>query len=1037
MDRCALFVDAGYALADGAMAVHGTRRRDSVSWDHAGLLKLLAGLARDRTGLPVLRCYWYEAADGGRTIEHDALAEMPGLKLRLVNTRPGRREGIESQLRRDVVTLAKSGAIADAFIASADEHLAGIVAEVQDLGLRVVVLHIASDGGWTIPQPLRQECDDIVEISGVHLRPFVDLVRGAEPAPAHEQHAAAGYGSQPLADDALISAAMNRAGVPARALPAPAGAHQAPGGSDYGAAQPYANGGQVHVSPAVYDSATSANSSAKADQALMAAGGVATGGGSGQFVDLQRGGSGGQVNGVGAAPISWADGIPPAGDHAGYQQANGYAESGSTVLGGNEVSAAGQGQPGSEGSSTAGQSSAAGQHGTHGPGTGQQEAQGGSGQQEAHGRAGQHAAQGSAGQFPARRSGTSQYGGGAAQGSGASQYGDAAQGSGASQYGGAAQEALASQYADAAQGVGAPQHAARAQAPGASQYAGAADGTGLQQHAGTPQYAGQPQHAAADRGIPQHALPGQGPHPAHGNGAPQHAAHGNGPQHQAHAFGAPIQANAAGGSMHDGAAASASGPDQASAAQAAGAAPLAGTGTGYPDSAATGMHAQSGSYQNGIVKPRLAQTGIPQDRPAHNESAQNGNAQNGAGHHHGGGQSGAAQDPAESGGYQDSGYQDSGYRNPPGASGPAQTSTVHHLSGLSFPPGSAASARNGYPGSQSGNGAATANGFQGGYQNGSSQNGTGVHGAPGSQNGSAQNAPGQYPSFNGFQAGNIQNGSAVNPSGNQAANGGLASGNGSGGRGNLNPDGFEAAPVSSNPSVYGPINPGYFGGQAGPGGQAAAQSSSGQHSMPGSHAAPGSHAVPGSHAGRGGDQPGDGYAQVQLPPAGPSFQPRPPHQAQPHHTQPHQAQPYQAQLAQAQLAQAQLAQAQPYPSRPQLQALPQQAVPQQAVPQQAVPQQAQAASGLPAVRAAQPLAVSLPEAVKAAHNEGFTFGESVGREAPGLWLEAVLARKPRMPSDLEARLLQGSELPIDSLLHDEVRHSLRRGFWDALESARR
>src|SRR5262245_17561488 len=136
------------------MAVHGTRRRDSVSWDHAGLLKLLAGLARDRTGRPVLRCYWYETADGGRTAEHDALAEMPGLKLRLVNTRPGRREGIESQLRRDIITLAKSGAIADAFIASADEHLAEIVAEVQNLGLRVVVLHIASDGAG----PFRNRC---------------------------------------------------------------------------------------------------------------------------------------------------------------------------------------------------------------------------------------------------------------------------------------------------------------------------------------------------------------------------------------------------------------------------------------------------------------------------------------------------------------------------------------------------------------------------------------------------------------------------------------------------------------------------------------------------------------------------------------------------------------------------------------------------------------------------------------------------------------------------------------------------------------
>jgi hypothetical protein len=83
-----------------------------------------------------------------------------------------------------------------------------------------------------------------------------------------------------------------------------------------------------------------------------------------------------------------------------------------------------------------------------------------------------------------------------------------------------------------------------------------------------------------------------------------------------------------------------------------------------------------------------------------------------------------------------------------------------------------------------------------------------------------------------------------------------------------------------------------------------------------------------------------------------------------------------------------------------------------------------------------PVAMPVGDAVQSAHAEGFGFGEAVARDAPALWLEAVLARKPRMPSDLEARLLQGSALPIDSLLHDEVRHALRRGFWDALERSR-
>ena len=66
VDRCALFVDAGYLLADGAMAAVGTRRRDSASWDHPGLLKLLKNLAEEQTGLPLLRCYWYEATVEGR-----------------------------------------------------------------------------------------------------------------------------------------------------------------------------------------------------------------------------------------------------------------------------------------------------------------------------------------------------------------------------------------------------------------------------------------------------------------------------------------------------------------------------------------------------------------------------------------------------------------------------------------------------------------------------------------------------------------------------------------------------------------------------------------------------------------------------------------------------------------------------------------------------------------------------------------------------------------------------------------------------------
>jgi NYN domain len=182
VDRCALFVDASYVLADGAMAVHGTRRGESVSWDYEGLLQLLSSLARERSGLPLLRCYWYEtSADGRRLAEHDALADLPGIKFRLAKVRPGRREGVETEIHRDLTTLARNNAISDALVVSAEEDLAQVVADVQDLGMRVTLVHIAVDGNWTISRALRQEADDLIEIGGEHLRPYVELIAGAEP----------------------------------------------------------------------------------------------------------------------------------------------------------------------------------------------------------------------------------------------------------------------------------------------------------------------------------------------------------------------------------------------------------------------------------------------------------------------------------------------------------------------------------------------------------------------------------------------------------------------------------------------------------------------------------------------------------------------------------------------------------------------------------------------------------------------------------------------------------------------------------------
>jgi hypothetical protein len=832
------------------MAVHGTRRRDSVSWDHAGLLKLLAGLARDRTGLPVLRCYWYETAEGGRSAEHDALAEMPGLKLRLVNARPGRREGIESQLRRDMVMLAKSGAIADAFVASADEHLAEIVAEVQDLGLRVVVLHIASDGGWTIPQPLRQECDDIVEISGVHLRPFVDLIQGAEPATADEHYAGAGYSSRAAANsDGPVTGAMRHSGLPAAALPAPAGAYPAPVSSDYGSAEPYAAAGASQTETAAAYGVASQEDAAPAYRAASQADAAAA----------YRAASQADAAAAYRVPSQNAD-VGVRSDQAIFA-ARGPESDGGARQGPAQDQARGVGQ------NAAAQAAASGLGGGFG----------------------QHAAPGGA----------------------------------------------ASQYASA--GPGAPQHAA--QGPAVPQH-GQSAGPG--QH-GSPSQ-GRPQHASQGPGVPQ-ASQGVPQHASHG--MPQHAAQGGVPQHSAaagnvpSASGSEYSTSAQPGSVQPGggqqAAGGQPGSGQAASAQAGGAqaaSPQSGGGQfgsgqahmshnrtqdnssrqGYPDSGLTGMHAKDGGYQDGRY-------------------------QNGSAYH-----SGPTQNGSAPGGYQNAASR-AGYQGAAGPAGPAPGvpgQPAHHLSGLTSY--QAGSGQNGYPSpgaAPASNGTPAPGGYQPGYHNASGHNG-----APSYPDGPAQSGSGPYGSLSGYQ-----------PGGNGVPNGPLNGGSVNRGAPRNAPAGFERD-SDPQPQRHRAPDPGYFPGQPG------AQGTQGSPAMPGSAGISGSH-----------QRAGTGYPPSQMEPSAPS---QPQYQPRPHEV-----------------------------------------------------------SALPAIRVSQPVAISLPEAVKAAHSEGYSFGESVGRDAPGLWLEAVLARKPRMPSDLEARLLQGSVLPIDSLLHDEVRHSLRRGFWEALESARR
>ncbi|HUC55965.1 MAG TPA: hypothetical protein VMA95_01080 [Streptosporangiaceae bacterium] len=857
MDRCALFVDAGYALADGAMAVHGTRRRDSVSWDHAGLLKLLAGLARDRTGLPVLRCYWYEtASEGRRTAEHDALAEMPGLKLRLVNALPGRREGIESQLRRDLVTLAKSGAITDAFIASANEHIAEIVAEVQDLGLRVVILHIASDGGWTIPLPLRQECDDIVEISGVHLRSFVDLIKGAEPISTEDQYPSGAYGVRGMGDaKGVVMGALTHQGMPAAALPPPGAVYQVPENRDPRADAP-AYGGQP-AQPQFLGAPTAGSMPGQQTHPQDAVPSAAN-----------------SLYDAGPAQPAQAPGQPNMGQ---AMSAPAYQNGTTGIYQGTP----GIGYPGSAGPAGAGQ-----------PPAGQQVP----GQPDVS-------------QAAVHQTGPIL--------SNVNQTGPIAVNPGQPQNGAGQNGYPAERGLTAIPANGFP--------TSGFQRGPAHNGTG---HNGAELgYPGQPQNGMMQNGMMQN---GQVQNGTGQNGAAQGNLPQNGPAQNGPAQTGPAQTGTGQFGYLTG-----QGP---------------GTGpTGYPVRpeqnavppatqfsqqalpALPAQPAQSSPPAPPSLSAQPPQPAYPA-QPAHPAQAMQPPAP---------GNQGAPQPglPAQSG--------------QPGQLGqaPGQTQSYQYLAGQQGQPGLTGQNQHGQ-------------GLTGQNQHGQGQHGPGQPGQGQGQPGPGQGYPGQgHPGLNHPGQGNPGQGQ----------------------------------PATGQPSQL-PAGPGYPIGQNGnarPGTQQSGVFQAGQFPLDA--------------------RPRDPYGQGAAPPVPPGFNAAPvPFAGPPGFGPPDSGfdQGLRASFGQSQ--------AQGVGALMQSQAPGQQPMPQ-----------------AQAVRVQQPVAIALPEAVKAAHAEGYNFGESVGRDAPGLWLEAVLARKPRMPSDLEARLLQGSVLPIDSLLHDEVRHSLRRGFWDALESARR
>lgn len=145
----ALYVDAGYLIAAAATRLTGSSFRRGVEVDYAHMLADLIKFVESRSGLPILRVYWYDAArDGNATPTQEAIALLPKVKLRLGRIGvEGEQKGVDLRIGLDMVGHSRNGAIDTMYLLSGDDDLTEAVEEAQAQGVQVIVLAVPTRAG--------------------------------------------------------------------------------------------------------------------------------------------------------------------------------------------------------------------------------------------------------------------------------------------------------------------------------------------------------------------------------------------------------------------------------------------------------------------------------------------------------------------------------------------------------------------------------------------------------------------------------------------------------------------------------------------------------------------------------------------------------------------------------------------------------------------------------------------------------------------------------------------------------------------------
>lgn len=164
MKRVAVFVDAGYVFAAGAMAIHGTNlKREMLKIDAERIVAMLLDFAASMSpGSDLLRLYWYDCSpDGARPMSNQMpFAEQDNVKVRLgFLGSEGKQKGVDTKIVADLISLSQQRVITDAVLVSGDEDLTVGVEFAQSLGVRMHLLGILHSNEHSQSMRLRTEAD--------------------------------------------------------------------------------------------------------------------------------------------------------------------------------------------------------------------------------------------------------------------------------------------------------------------------------------------------------------------------------------------------------------------------------------------------------------------------------------------------------------------------------------------------------------------------------------------------------------------------------------------------------------------------------------------------------------------------------------------------------------------------------------------------------------------------------------------------------------------------------------------------------------